>query len=390
LFPRRLLLRSSAALGVGVALMGGGPTRAKADTVSAARERLPSYGPNGTHWPSNTPTTGTVLNVACTWAAIRQAISGVTASQAAAGVVIRVAPGALPQGAVLRDLGSSSWTMNIVVTAANGWGTVTISGTITIRSVCGVTFDRLNGHHVRLIDCTRTNWSRSKLTLGLRIYAESQSVSECNAYEVVMPVSKADETDPFSYAATAPGSLSNCAWEGCYGAPVFRPSGSSAHLDTFQMFGTGFYRGLTVRDSILFGANNCALQIGGSSPDDPGAGTEFLVLDHSMVLSQQMSVQTRYSTPAGLSGTLSTQAINGTGEPWQMSAINSTYVLGSMHQTRWKVLSNAYTSHAAAVSGNPAQDGAWIHDPRLEKLTAAQLNAAVPMPSDTYLGSIWR
>ncbi len=392
MIPRRELFASAAALGLGATLLGtAGLTTADAFTIAKIPARRASYGPNGTHWPANTPKSGhaTVLRVACTWAAIGRAIAGVTASQAAGGVLIRVANGTLPGGTVLQNLGSASWSKNVLVTPENGWGTVTIRDTATIRNVRGVTFARLNAHHIRLIDCSRTNWAQSKLTLGMRTYAESTAVTQCNSYEVVMPVSKADPTDPFSYAASRGGSISNCLWEGCYGAAVFRPVGSSAHLDTFQMFGDGSYRGLTIRDSIFFGGNNCGLQIGGSSTADPARGTDFLVLDHSMVLSQAMSVRTRYKLPSGASGGGS-QAINGAGEPWQLSAINSSYVLGSMHVTQWKRIADSYTSHSRAVTGNPARTGRWAYQSSLESLSASQLDSMSPTPTDAYLSSIWK
>lgn len=392
MIPRRELIRTTASLGLGAALLGSAAgMNASAFTIAATPSRRASYGPNGTHWPANTPKSGfgTVIRVACTWSAIGRAIAGVTASQAAGGVIIRVAGGTLPGGTVLQNVGNPSWTKNILVTPDKGWGTVTIRDTATFRNVRGVTFARLNGHHIRLINCTRTNWAHSKLTLGMRTYAEQGRVTQCNAYEVVMPVSKADPTDPFSYAAAAGASLSNCVWEGCYGAAVFRPSGSSAHLDTFQMFGNGSYRGLTIRDSILFGGNNCGLQIGGSSTADPARGTDFLILDHSMVLSQAMSVRTRYRLPAGVSSGAGSQAINGAGEPWQLSAINSSYVLGSMHVTRWKRIANSYTSHSRAVSGNPARTGSWTYQSSLGAMAAARLNNMSPIPTDSYLRSIW-
>jgi hypothetical protein len=416
LLSRRRLLLSTASLGLGATLL---PAVAAAEALGCPVSKTPapssptagrrphpnptptptpgestrSYGPNGTHWPSHTPrdTFSRVIDVPCSWAAIRSALGAVTAYQAASGLNIRVAPGTLPGGGrdVLANVGSASWARNVLVSPRDGWGTVTISDTANLRDVRGVTFARINAHHLRLIDCSRTAWAHSKLTLGMRTYARSGAVSQCNAYEVVMPDSKADPTDPFSYAASANASLNHCVWEGCYGAAVFRPAGSSAHLDTFQMFGAGSYRGLTIRDSIFFGGNNCGLQIGGYSPSDPLRGTDFLVLDHSMVLSQVMSVQTRYRVPRGARTGAGTQAINGAGEPHQLSAINGSYVLGTMHVTRWKRITDSYTSVASAASRYPARSGGWIYKPSLAGMTSAELNSLAPVPTDSYLRSIW-
>jgi hypothetical protein len=393
MFDRRRFLLSTASLGLGAALLPAVTTQANGYSLAGIPASRPSYGPNGTHWPSHTPRTdfGRVINVACTWSAIRGALASVSANDAAQGVHIQVAPGTLSGGGhdVISNVGSANWSKNVLVSPRDGWGTVTISDTANLRNVRGVTFARINAYHLRLIDCTRSAWAHSKLTLGLRTYAQAGSVSQCNAYEVVMPVSKCDPTDPFSYAASAGATLNHCVWEGCYGAAVFRPKGSGAHLDTFQMFGSGSYRGLLIKDSIFFGGNNCGLQIGGSSTADPLRGTDFLILDHSMVLSQAMSVATRYPVPYGADGGGGTQAINGAGEPYQLSAINGSYVLGTMHVTRWKRISDSYTSSAPAVTRNPARTGAWTYEPKLASMKAASLNSVAPVPTDSYLRSIW-
>lgn len=388
------MLLSTAALGLGSALLPLSPTAARGYTLSAIPSApVRSYGPNGTHWPAHTPRTGhaVTLRVACNWAAIRSAIASVTAAQAARGVIILVGAGTLPADAardMLSNVGSATWSRNVLITPEPGYGTVTMTGTARMRRVEGVTFARFIAHNIRMVDCTRTTWAHCRLNYGMRIYSSSGVVSGCDGYELVMPNSRVNPEDAFSYSAGPGSTLTNCLWEGCYTAPIFRPNGSNAHLDTFQMFGGGFYRGLTIRDSVFFGSNNCALQIGGSFPNDPRRGTNFLTIDHSIVMSQSMAMRTRFPMLSGGSGN-GGQAINGGGEDGQLSAINGSYVLGSMHVTRWNRVQDSYTSHARAVTGNPARTGQWIYRSDLVNMTAAQLTSLAPVPTDTYLRRIW-
>jgi hypothetical protein len=44
---------------------------------------------------------------------------------------------------------------------------------------------------------------------------------------------------PFGYAAGTNSMITESVWEGCYCAPVFRPSGATDHIDTLQMYGNG-------------------------------------------------------------------------------------------------------------------------------------------------------
>lgn len=351
-----------------------------------------SYGPDGTHWPTDTPQAGHVhvVDVAASWSAIATAINAVTPTQAAEGVLIRVAPGTLGEGTsvIPGGAGSSAWPQNVLVQPRDGWGTTNLGSDTTIVGVHGVTFARFNvGGRLKLTDCSHTNWCWSKVGVGLRTYAVGETVVDCNIYEAVLPNAVVSTEDSIGYAAVYPGVINGNAWVGCYAAPLFRPEGSSAHLDTFQMFGTGGgdYRGLTFIDSALFGSSNCALQLGGGEGDTP-----YLTLDHSLVVSQAMAVQTRYSpAPVGAVEPYTAQAINGAGEPYELRASNETVVLGSMHVTEWASVTDSTTSHDAAPVNNPSLVGGWVYDSDLVTMTPAQLDAICPDPTDTYLAGIW-
>src|SRR5690606_19688806 len=68
----------------------------------AAPVRVASFGPNGTHWPTVVPTpfiydpnVEHIIEVECSWTAIKNALAAVTPEQAAEGVLILVQPGSL-------------------------------------------------------------------------------------------------------------------------------------------------------------------------------------------------------------------------------------------------------------------------------------------------------
>ena len=87
------------AFGVGAALLA---LLALPFAADAEPERIPSFGPNGTHWPEKIPTpflydntVANIIEVPCSWSAIKSAIQGVTANQANSGTLILVRPGEL-------------------------------------------------------------------------------------------------------------------------------------------------------------------------------------------------------------------------------------------------------------------------------------------------------
>lgn len=360
-----------------------------------------SFGPNGTHWPSHTPWLGDsavkTIQVDCSWTAIRTAILSITPAMASAGVHIKVRAGSLPglgsssgSRAVLQDVGTAAGTRNVLVSPLQGRGTVRIVGAARLLNVKGVTFARIDGESVLLTNCTRTAWAHAKMTTGFRMTSSwGATTRQCGAYEVVMPNAKADISDPLGYAAGPDSLITDCVWEGCYSAPIFRPAGASDHIDTLQMFGNGSYRGLTVRDTTLFGSLNCALQIGSVRDDDPYRGTRFLTVDHSILTGQPTAIKVRYPRPANTEAPKLGQAINGVGEPGQLFAKDS-YMFGSLYRSSWGQVQNTRVAYSNALSNNPVASGAWTYDPALTSWGAAEFNRLTPIPTDQFLASIWK
>ncbi|MFD4422578.1 hypothetical protein ACFWN7_13900 [Agromyces sp. NPDC058484] len=371
------------------------PTEAPADAGGS----LGSYGPDGRHWPANTPklgsTFGTVIDVACTWASIGKAIASVTDAEIEAGVHIRVAPGTLPgfgassgSRGVLKNLGRGTASTNILVSPKDGWGTVSIADSSRFVGVKGVTFARINARFMLLSDCSRTNWVQSKVSYGFRMTASNGVVRECNAYEVVMADAKIDIADPFGYAAGKNSMIADSVWEGCYCAPVFRPDGASDHIDSLQMYGNGAYRGLTIRDSTIFGGLNSAIQLGGPKSRDPELGTPFFTVEHSILTAQVVAASVRYPAPSGAYVPTMGQAINGSGESGQLFARDS-FVFGSMYTTKWGEVANSFCSYDKAPANNPSLVGGWQYDAGLSDADAAWFDAQTPIPTDDYLRRIW-
>lgn len=405
---RRTILTSAliapAILAADVPFLPARPDTARRDTskhaaLKGAVAPVRSFGPNGTHWPADTPalgsTFGKVIDVACDWTAIGRAIASVTDAQIAAGVHIRVAPGTLPgygassgSTAALKGVGRGTAAKNILVSPKDGWGSVTIADSVRLAAVKGVTFARINGRFILLTDCPRTNWAQSKVSYGFRMTASSGIVRGCNAYEVVMADAKADISDPFGFAAGTNSMITDSVWAGCYCAPVFRPAGASDHIDTLQMYGNGAYRGLTIRDSTFFGALNSALQLGGPKSQDPDLGTAFVTLDHVILTSQIVATRVRYPAPQGSYTPTIGQAINGSGESGQLFA-KDTYVFGSMYTTQWGNVENSFTSYSKAPTNNGSAVGAWKYDAAMSSWGAEQFEQLTPTPTDDYLRTIW-
>jgi hypothetical protein len=264
-----------------------------------------------------------------------------------------------------------------------------MTGETRLRAVQGVTFARFTADFVGLADCSGTAWAQSKLNQGLRIYAEEGDVRDCSVYEAVVPAMKVEEQDPFAYVAGAGTTLTDSTWEGCYSAPIYRPRGSKAHLDTLQMFGEGFYRGLTLRDSVFFGAHNSALQLGQVNDNDPGRGTPFVTLDHSLLICQTVANATRYPAPDGAELPPRDQVINGAGEPGELNATRSV-VIGTLYTTQWGQVSRSYTSTERAVGLNKARNGGWQYDADLDKPSKGFIDLLSHSCDDDYLASIWR
>lgn len=351
-------------------------------------ERAASFGPNGTHWPSLIPTPFMydstiphIVDVAASWTAIRTAIAAVTPEQAAAGVLIRVAPGTLTgNGAgagntpVLENLGSSSWTQRITVAPRDGYGTVSITGGARIKNVRGVAFAGLVADQIKLEGCDRSALAWTKVTRWLAGYGiAGQTTSLVEFSEVVVPDSAVVDGDASDFYSVSTGPIDGWRFDGIYIAPHFYNPATTPkpHTDSLQFAGSAAYSNMTIRDAAIFASNNCALQTG----DING-----LTLDHSYIVGGA-AARSRYPFLSGGATAGGTAAFNGSGT--NFVAIDSVFI-GGMGAGSWSSVTNTRTSYAYQASQQPAS-GAWTVDTTL----SATNPTMPPMPNDTYLNSIW-
>ncbi len=365
-------------------------------SASGAPVEVSSFGPNGTHWPSLLPTpflydttVPNIIDVACSWSAINTALAAVTSTQAAAGVLIRVAPGDLPGNGsgssstpVLQNLGSTTWTKRVTIAPRDGYGTVTIGVTAgvgaRIHNVHGVCFAGFIASSLRPSACVNSAiaWTKINNWLGVSA-ATNMNSSNMEIVEVVLPSFTLDDEDSAQCASSTNGSLNNFRFIACYIAPTYRTSGS-AHTDTLQFFGTGAYTNMYFRDTAIFASSNCAIQTGDL------AGLE---LRHCYIAAQDPALY-RYPFPGGYTppNTLDvTKTFNGGGSGFK--TYDSIFIGRMPYSTSpWSVVSNTTVTEAVALA--PGGTGSWTVDAGL--LSTIPEDFDVPMPTDTYLNSIWQ
>jgi hypothetical protein len=355
-----------------------------------------SFGPNGTHWPSLLPTpflydtsVPNIINVTCSWSAISGALSSLTTTQVSAGVLILVAPGDLPGNGsgststpVLQNLGSTAWTKRVTIAPRDGYGTVTIgigsSIGARIHNVHGVCFAGFIAYSLRPSACVNTAIAWTKLTnwLGLSA-ATNMASSNLELVEVVLPEYSVRDTDSAQASSSTGGTLAGFQFTGCYIAPRYRSTGS-AHTDTFQFFGESAYSNMKFKDTAVFASSNCAIQTGDLN------GFE---IRHCYIAAQDPALY-RYPFPGGYTPPNSldvTKTFNGGGSNFK---VWDSVFIGRMPYTTspWMLVSNTVITEAVALA--PGATGAWTVNADL--LLTIPEDFDVPLPTDTYLNSIWQ
>lgn len=360
----------------------------------ATPTRVASFGPNGTHWPELLPTpfmydpsVPHIVDVDCTWTAIRNALVAVTPEMANAGVLIRVAPGALPgngSGAsstpVIQNVGSTAWTKRVTVAPRDGYGTVTIGISNTmgarIHNVSNVCFAGFIAYALRPSACNNTAIAWTKVTWWLGVSA-STNLNSANVelVEVVLPEFSIRDTDAAESATSTNGTTSNFQFIGCYIAPRYRSNGS-AHTDSLQFFGSSAYSNMVFRDTVIFSSSNCAIQTGSL------AG----MLMENCYIAALAPALARYPYPVGYTP----PNPDDVGKPFNGSGTNfrirDSILIGRM--TGYTSATIAEVTNTRATHGTTVASGAWTIDSSL--LTSTPEDFGVPLPTDTYLNAIWQ
>lgn len=367
--------------------------------ASAAPTRIPSFGPNGTHWPELIPTpfmydntVSNIVNVPCNWGAIKTAIQAVTNAQANSGTLILVEPGTLSgsgtsSGAtpVLENIGSTSWGQRVTVAPRDGYGSVKWQNGVRfvkVYGVCFAGFESIGISGVKMHGCQRSALAWIKCTGHLGIYGTDGFVTQgIEAVEVVQPDSYVVSDDSADLYAGG-GGYDSWRFDGCYHAPRFFEvpySGSKPHTDTFQMAaaGGGSYSNITLRDSTYFSSNNCSIQTG---------NVDGLFLEKCYVVSGDVSMS-RYPHLPGGSDEATSNAFNGSGK--NLQAKDSVFIGGMGLNTTdaarpWSFVQNTKINKTYGSMNQPLS-GSWTVDTALD-----QNNSGMPpYPTDAYLNTIW-
>lgn len=361
--------------------------------------RVPSFGPNGTHWPELIPTpfmyddtVSNIVEVPCSWAAIRNAIQAVTTNQANSGTLILVQPGELTgngssSGAipVLESIGSASWGQRVTVAPRDGYGSVKFKGGVRFLRVFGVCFagfDAVGISGIKMQGCRRSALAWTKCTGHLGVYGTDGFVTEgIEVVEVVQPDHYVVSDDSANFYAGGNG-FTGWRFDGCYHAPRFFEfpyTGGKPHTDTVQFAaaGGGDYGNITMRDGAYFSSNNCSIQTG---------NIDGLILEKCYVVSGDASLS-RYPHLPGGATEATTNAFNGSGR--LMQAKDCVFIGGMAINTTdasrpWSFVSNTKTNKTYGSSNQPLS-GSWTVDTGLN----ANNSGMPPYPTNTYLNTIW-
>jgi hypothetical protein len=354
------------------------PTDNPTDTPAAGAV----YGPDGTHWPLNTPRADAarVVNVAASWSAISAAITANARSTDP--VVICVAPGTISGGngagstskGVLRNIGNAELPSRILVSACNGVGTVKVAAGpgVAFVGVAGVSLIGIDfsAQSVMIRNSEAFGIGYSKVP-GLLVTANGGSgVHDVDIVEIVAgPEAAAGAAYDRVEVKSAGGySIDGLRFAGFYAAPNYKPTGSKSHVDTMQFVttsGSGTISNVTLADSVLFQSSDQGIMAGANRG---GAIT------HSAFFGGTVG-QLRYPMYAGGDPITLANILHGT---WSNVRVSDTIVAGS--------ISSAYTF--SAVTGSQSTAGALGFAP-LGATTAADIDRLAPMPTDARLASIW-
>lgn len=369
-------------------------------------ERVAYFGPNGTHWPEKIPTpfmydntVANIVEVNCTWDAIRSAIQNVTNDQANRGTLILVRPGTLVgkgsssgSDPVLESIGSVEWGQRVTVAPRDGYGSVKWTKGVRFLKVFGVCFagfeslgsTAVDVSGVKMQGCRRSALAWIKCTGHFGVYGTQGFVTEgIELAEVVQPNHYVVSDDSTNFYAGG-GGFTDWRLDGCYHAPRFYEdrnyAGDDPHTDTIQFAaaGGGNYSNITIRDTAIFASNNTALQTG---------NVNGLNLEKVYIVAGASSLW-RYPFLDGGKKAGATFALNGSGK--NFVAKDCVFIgepkLNSRDTSRiWNSVQNCWTHKEYESALNTPLIGSWTVKPGLN-----HTNSGMPeMPSDLYLERIW-
>lgn len=347
-----------------------------------------TFGPNGSHWPSRTPrptdTFDRTIECDCSWTAIANAITTLRTVAPNGNVRILVRPGRLTgNGAgsssrpVLQGVGQTGRGRRILIMPRDGSASVSFDASVRLDRVMGVSFVGFWTFPSSLVltGVSDFAWAWSKGRAFNVSSNETGAVSNVEFVECVTPESQLTESDAWA-TRTAGSTVTDLSIIGCYIASMYKPAGSSAHLDTYQLSGTHALRNVVMKDTVIFASTNAAF-----IPTEIASGVRF---EHSLVVAGSRMLQ-RYPLPSGAYSSGGWPlAANGSGTNGVLSARDSI-MIGSVPGV-WASVENSFTSATTAYSNS----GGWTSDPTLSNVDSAWLEQRTPTPTDEYLRAIWK
>ena len=403
---RRALLRGSLLLATAGALVScsapvgagavpsptaGSPT---ADAIpvpvlgSSRPQRVPSYGPNGTHYPEELPWLGDEaaleLVAECDWVDIARKVQSLDAATVAAGVVIRVKPGTLPGSGsgssarpVLAGVGNAGWSRNVLICPLEGFGSITTAaGGIRFDQCARMSFFGL--HSAGAFTMTRcvslqVGWSRFD---GMSI---TRGARDVGLYELVLGFRRhADDTA--GVRPTESFEMTGIARHGCVFGPSVKPDGSTAHCDTIQFEGTGTgpFGPVSSVDCVDYGSSNAAELL-----QDRLIRADY---DHCMVLGGQLPWRVYPLHEGDYRGDP-----NAFAGGCQDVRLNDCIVVGAVGRMGFTQVHESTLSYAPVATQQPRDSGRWRVDSASSGWSAAEIMSRQSIPDyeiDT-LRRIW-
>jgi hypothetical protein len=336
---------------------------------------LPSYGPNGTHYPADLPWIGekaaTDIEVQCSWQAISQAIESLTAKQVADGAVIRVRPGTLVgAGAgsrrtpVLSGVGKAAWTRSVVVCPRDGYGSVQVlEQGFRIDNCSRLALFGFKGGDVEFYatNCSyvTVGWSQWS---GLSF---TQSGSNIALYEIVLGFRRSP-TDTFSVRPTPGNAMTDLSRYGCAFGPSVKAVGDGSHCDTSQLerTGAGDFGPYTSTDCVDFGSSNSVVLV-----QDALSMAQF---NHCLLLGAQLPWQI-YPLQAGdYQG--NPNAFAGGGRDVRLY---DSVVAGPVGRMGFTHVVNTTLSYRPVAIQEPSVEGSWSVDESIATWTASDIEQTV-------------
>jgi len=341
-----------------------------------------AYGPDGTHWPTNTPRADAarVVNVAASWSAISAAIAAnATTSDP---VVICVAPGTIAGGngatssskGVIQNVGNATRASRILVTACGGIGTVKVAPGAGVAfvgvkgvSIIGIDFS-VQGVMFRNSESFAVGYSRVP-----RLLVTANGGSGVRDVEVVEIVAGPEAAHGVSYdrieVKSAGGyNIAGLRFSGLYAAPHYKPNGSTDHCDTLQFVttsGSGTITNVIIQDSVLFQSSDQGIMAGANRG---GAIT------HSALFGGTVG-QIRYPMYTGGDPIRLANLLHGT---WSNVSVSDAIVAGTIAPpyTFTQVLRSASMEGTRGFTA-------------LGALTLADIDRLAPVPTAARLAIIW-